>query len=128
MKKETMTVYCCEFCSKVSRKAAGMSRHEVFCKNNPKNRCQCYSCVHYESAESPVDIVIEYAMSSDVTKKFYPNKCKQNGDFLYNATKMWPETEGALDYEGWKSMPTEASPCPDYEKYKPWLPEEGGAS
>lgn len=47
MKKlENQTVFQCSYCSRISKSAAGIYRHEMFCKKNPHNQLLCASCIH----------------------------------------------------------------------------------
>jgi len=49
MKKENITIYSCEHCSKISRGASAMIAHEKSCKNNPANINACVGCKFLES-------------------------------------------------------------------------------
>ena len=52
MKKlENQTVFQCSYCSRISKSAAGIYQHELFCKKNPHNQLLCASCAHCHREE-----------------------------------------------------------------------------
>lgn len=40
------TIFKCSYCSRISKSAAGILRHELSCKKNPHNQSLCASCKH----------------------------------------------------------------------------------
>lgn len=40
------TIFQCSYCTRISKSAAGMNRHEISCKKNPCNQSLCASCKH----------------------------------------------------------------------------------
>lgn len=38
------TIFKCSYCSRISKSAAGIFRHELSCKKNPHNQSLCASC------------------------------------------------------------------------------------
>lgn len=40
------TIFKCSYCSRISKSAAGVLRHELSCKKNPHNQSLCASCKH----------------------------------------------------------------------------------
>lgn len=53
MKKlENQTVFQCSYCSRISKSAAGIYQHELFCKKNPHNQLLCISCIHFQREET----------------------------------------------------------------------------
>lgn len=51
IKLENQTVFQCSYCSRISKSAAGIYVHEVFCKKNPHNQLLCASCEHCHREE-----------------------------------------------------------------------------
>ena len=52
MKKlENQIVFQCSYCTRISKSAAGIYRHEMFCKKNPHNQLLCASCIHCQREE-----------------------------------------------------------------------------
>lgn len=45
------TVFKCSYCSRISKSAAGMRLHEIYCKKNPLSHILCASCRFCEKVE-----------------------------------------------------------------------------
>ena len=45
------TIFKCSYCSRISKSAAGILRHELSCKKNPHNQSLCSSCKHCRKEE-----------------------------------------------------------------------------
>lgn len=45
------TIFKCSYCSRISKSAAGIFRHELSCKKNPHNQSLCSSCKHCKREE-----------------------------------------------------------------------------
>ena len=45
-KLTNQTIFKCSYCSRISKSAAGIIRHELSCKKNPHNQILCASCKH----------------------------------------------------------------------------------
>lgn len=50
-KLTNQTIFKCSFCSRISKSAAGIYRHELFCNKNPHNRSLCSSCKYCRKEE-----------------------------------------------------------------------------
>ena len=46
------TVFKCSYCSRISKSAAGIRFHEIYCTKNPHNHILCASCELCERVES----------------------------------------------------------------------------
>ncbi len=45
------TIFKCSYCSRISKSAAGILRHELSCKKNKHNQSLCSSCKHCKREE-----------------------------------------------------------------------------
>lgn len=45
------TIFKCSYCSRISKSAAVILRHELSCKKNPHNQSLCSSCKHCKREE-----------------------------------------------------------------------------
>lgn len=55
MKNELRKVYFCEFCNKHNLSAASTSRHEKYCRYNPRNKHKCFELCTYLKRERKFD-------------------------------------------------------------------------
>ena len=44
-------IFKCSYCSRISKSAVGIYRHELSCKKNPHNQSLCSSCKHCKRVE-----------------------------------------------------------------------------
>lgn len=71
---ENVTLYTCSYCSKYYIRKCNAVKHEIHCRNNPKNNHMCFNgCAH---------LVREREHNGDtVTTNFM---CAKTGDFMYS--------------------------------------------
>jgi len=117
MKKETITVYSCCFCSKVSRHAPAMQRHESRCRKNPHTHSQCYDCAFYVQADKEEDVPTTYGEGEVEMFLLTPNRCTKRGIKLFNGLRWCKETLAQMKTNGnYMPMPSKADGCEFYEK------------
>lgn len=117
MKKETITVYSCCFCSKVSRHAPAMQRHESRCRKNPHTHSQCYDCAFYVQAAKEEDVPTTYGEGDVEIFRLTPNRCTKKNIKLFNGLRWCKETLARMKTNGnYMPMPSKADGCELYKK------------
>lgn len=121
MKAQTIKAYCCEYCSKISRAAGAMAKHERFCKKNPHNHALCYKCEHFNQAEIEVFEHINVTVGEGDVQTFImsPNRCMKKQTNIFNGLKWNKNTlEIFLRQGSYQPMPSIADGCPYFEQFQ----------
>lgn len=121
MKAQTIKAYCCEYCSKISRAAGAMAKHERFCKKNPHNHALCYKCEHFKQAEFEVFEHINVTVGEGDVQTFImsPNRCEKQQIKVFNGLKWNSRTLNIFLSQGtYKMMPSIADGCQYFEQFQ----------
>lgn len=125
MKTETVKIYSCEHCYKISRNPGAMAVHEKYCKKNPSNINACVGCKFLE-VDTDYDVIdtlengyhvqrigmkLTTFSCSKLNKEMYPSKVK-------NKIKKYPDS-----FEGKVQMPNS---CEHHEQCEDSLYDEHG--
>lgn len=109
MKKQTIEVFCCDFCGKVSRNAGAMTNHEKHCIKNPHTHALCYSCENCRQ--------IYRAATKTIAKSNL--KCTQKGKWIYSSL-LWSKSTKEFYLNNHPddevAMPSKSDVCPFYRQ------------
>ena len=115
MIEKTIKIFECEYCNKISKTKAGMSRHEAACRCNPAKRGLCYYCEHFKdmcNTEERIDYYIDTPWGGPdcYIKNMNPHECTLKGQKLFNGVKREELLMALLDAD-WIQMPTFKDGC-----------------
>ena len=103
MKKENITIYSCEHCSKISRRSSAMLKHENHCRNNPKNINACVGCKFLD-----IELVDKYTdgfLGEDTLVSFNTFSCSKLNQEMYPAKAKRSIGKYPESFEGKVQMP-----------------------
>ena len=114
MKKENITIYSCEHCSKVSRYGGAIIAHEKSCKKNPANINACVGCKFLDSEIFYAPDKKSYGEKADLFKHIEFNifSCSKLNQNMYPAKAKKRIKEYPESFEGKVQMP---NTCKHYE-------------
>lgn len=142
-KLTNQTIFKCSYCSRISKSAAGIFRHELSCKKNPHNQSLCSSCKHCKREEHHSEEFVRcktclkrYVETDEYGRVIYTTECELSDegtcdgrlkfvDFIcdVDGCKMYPNKINRLSSEKAQQikdrcdrpMPDATKGCANYE-------------